>query len=87
MFPDQLCNSSGDWHGVRATFLRAGSRATASRARRHAVECHPERSEGSDAPGTEILRCAQDDRPGWQEATETVALLSLASRTHWHVIA
>jgi hypothetical protein len=23
--------------------------------------CHPERSEGSDAPGTEILRCAQDD--------------------------
>ncbi len=23
--------------------------------------CHPERSEGSDSPGTEILRCAQDD--------------------------
>jgi len=25
------------------------------------LECHPERSEGSDAPVTEILRCAQDD--------------------------
>ena len=24
--------------------------------------CHPERSEGSDSLGTEILRCAQDDR-------------------------
>jgi hypothetical protein len=24
--------------------------------------CHPERSEESDAPGTAILRCAQDDR-------------------------
>jgi hypothetical protein len=27
-----------------------------------AQACHPERSEGSDTPGTEILRCAQDDR-------------------------
>jgi hypothetical protein len=27
-------------------------------------ECHPERSEGSDAPATEILRFAQDDIPG-----------------------
>jgi hypothetical protein len=26
--------------------------------------CHPERSEGSISPGTEILRCAQDDRTG-----------------------
>ena len=25
--------------------------------------CHPERSEGSRSPDTEILRCAQDDRP------------------------
>ena len=25
------------------------------------IGCHPERSEGSDVPGTEILRCAQDD--------------------------
>ena len=25
-------------------------------------DCHPERSEGSDSPGTEILRCAQDDK-------------------------
>ncbi len=24
--------------------------------------CHPERSEGSDWQGTEILRCAQDDK-------------------------
>ncbi len=33
----------------------------------------PERSEGegSDSPGTEILRCAQDDRRGW---TVSVAL-------------
>src|SRR5712692_7716641 len=28
-----------------------------------ALSCHPERSEGSAVPGTEILRCAQDDRP------------------------
>ena len=41
------------------------SRATARIARRHAVECHPERSEGSDSLGTEILRCAQDDMRGW----------------------
>jgi hypothetical protein len=43
-------------------------------ARRHAVACHPERSEGSDSPGTEILplryaqgfgSCAQHDRRGW----------------------
>ncbi len=51
-------------------------------ARRHAVDCHPERmsrspepfaslkgklreGEGSDSPGTEILRCAQDDMRGW----------------------
>ena len=27
--------------------------------------CHPERSEGSDLPGTEILRCAQDDITGF----------------------
>jgi hypothetical protein len=26
------------------------------------MSCHPERSEGSDWPGTEILRCAQDDK-------------------------
>ncbi len=28
----------------------------------------PERSEGegSDSPGTEILRCAQDDMRGWE---------------------
>jgi|GraSoi2013_100cm_1033763.scaffolds.fasta_scaffold03337_3 hypothetical protein len=25
-------------------------------------ECHPERSEGSVAIGSEILRCAQDDK-------------------------
>jgi hypothetical protein len=24
--------------------------------------CHPERSEGSNSPDEEILRCAQDDR-------------------------
>src|SRR5216683_8298853 len=28
---------------------------------RTVTPCHPERSEGSDSPGTEILRCAQDD--------------------------
>ncbi len=29
--------------------------------------CHPERSEGAVWPGTEILRCAQDDKTdsGW----------------------
>jgi hypothetical protein len=26
------------------------------------MTCHPERSEGSDWPGAEILRCAQDDK-------------------------
>ncbi len=31
---------------------------------RPAVACHPERSEGSNSPGTEILRCAQDDMLG-----------------------
>src|SRR5260221_14793061 len=31
---------------------------------RTVTPCHPERSEGSDSPGTEILRCAQDDRAG-----------------------
>jgi hypothetical protein len=30
----------------------------------HSGSCHPERSEGSDAPCTEILRCAQDDKTG-----------------------
>ena len=25
------------------------------------LACHPERSEGSGSPDTEILRCAQDD--------------------------
>ena len=29
---------------------------------RLAVDCHPERSEGSDSPGTEILSAAKDDR-------------------------
>ncbi|HEV2580663.1 MAG TPA: glycosyltransferase family 4 protein [Ktedonobacteraceae bacterium] len=27
------------------------------------IGCHPERSEGSGSPGTEILRCTQDDIP------------------------
>src|SRR6202163_2723867 len=34
--------------------------------------CHPERSEVSDAPGTEILRCAQDDKSlpfGWKSSS------------------
>ena len=29
------------------------------------MSCHPERSEGSDWPDTEILRCAQDDTTGF----------------------
>jgi len=32
---------------------------------RSAMICHPERSEGSDSPGAEILRCAQDDIAGF----------------------
>src|SRR5258706_6625780 len=28
--------------------------------------CHPERSEGSRCPSSEILRCAQDDTPSLQ---------------------
>src|SRR5450759_4566617 len=36
------------------------------------MSCHPERSEGSDWPGTEILRCAQDDKTGfgWENSVE-----------------
>src|SRR5438132_7384113 len=30
--------------------------------------CHPERSEGSGSPGTEILRCAQDDSQATAQA-------------------
>ncbi|HEV2580984.1 MAG TPA: hypothetical protein VGT44_09035 [Ktedonobacteraceae bacterium] len=29
------------------------------------TNCHPERSEGSHSPGAEILRCAQDDKAGF----------------------
>ncbi len=29
------------------------------------ISVTPPRSEGSDSPGTEILRCAQDDMIGW----------------------
>ncbi len=36
------------------------------RLERLAGEGHPECSEGSDSPQTEILRCAQDDRLGWR---------------------
>src|SRR5216684_8027522 len=54
------------------------SRATTSIAWWHAVECHPERSEGSDLPGTEILRCAQDDMRGW---TVSVALKNALALT------
>ena len=41
---------------------------------RSATACHPERSEGSDAPGTEILRCAQDDRTGFDGEHSSSAL-------------
>src|SRR5713226_6685380 len=59
--------------GARSIFARGfqGDRLARQAAYRRvspgALSCHPERSEGSDVPGTEILRCAQDDRPGWQE--------------------
>jgi beta-ketoacyl-acyl-carrier-protein synthase II len=35
--------------------------------------CHPERSEGSDAPTTEILRCAQDDTTGFDRGRSLLA--------------
>src|SRR5947209_5369373 len=36
--------------------------------------CHPERSEGSLRPASEILRCAQDDRPYLQMSSFPSAL-------------
>ena len=47
-------------------YLRAGTGVGADNDCYHAKAGsepagHPERSEGSDAPGPEILRCAQDD--------------------------
>ncbi|HEU0002187.1 MAG TPA: phosphoribosylformylglycinamidine synthase subunit PurS, partial [Ktedonobacteraceae bacterium] len=38
--------------------------------------CHPERSEGSDVPDTEILRCAQDDNPITSMSDEQLVELS-----------
>src|SRR5712692_5788899 len=46
---------------------RLTPQAACRRVSLEALSCHPERSEGSAVPDTEILRCAQDDRPGWQE--------------------
>src|SRR5712692_9958170 len=40
-----------------------------------ALSCHPERSEGSDVPGSEILRCAQDDKPA-------LRMTGLGGRSH-----
>src|SRR5213592_1728231 len=42
--------------------------------------CHPERSEGSDMPGTEILRCAQDDN------LLPILLVKLHYRPHRHSV-
>src|SRR5260370_42352918 len=38
--------------------------------------CHPERSEGSRRPSSQILRCAQDDRHDLQMSTALAHLLT-----------
>ena len=42
------------------------------------MPCHPERSEGSAWPGSEILRCAQDDKIGfdWYNSSDEATPLS-----------
>src|SRR5579864_6425887 len=44
---------------------------------RSVKSCHPERSEGSDISGSEILRCAQDDMPACFRTTYRTWLLKL----------
>ena len=41
--------------------------------------CHPERSEGSLRPASEILRCAQDDRSYLQMSSKPLCRLQIAS--------
>ena len=50
-----ILSAAKDLNRLRLLVTRAGRYAW----------CHPERSEGSDSPGTEILRCAQDDIVSW----------------------
>jgi len=64
--------------------------ATTLIARQHAVDGHPERSEGSDSPGTEILRCAQDDMRGWEgrplrSPSNSQLTLTVTSSTYMYV--
>jgi hypothetical protein len=55
---------SRDICGAQEVLIRLLGRDNEVSRPRSALCCHPERSEGSDAPGTEILRYAQDDRTG-----------------------
>jgi len=72
-----LCLSS--WQKIRLGSVRLDSRTPTRTSTRlphpfvpneyshppPGMSCHPERSEGSAWPGTEILRCAQDDMTGF----------------------
>ena len=45
--------------------------------------CHPERSEGSLRPASEILRCAQDDMPYLQMPSFVARLYSIGDE-RWY---